>query len=70
MSADPWADRPSPCSCPESVVELLDLAVRYVEASLGSAHPDATLGARYVKTFMEQPAEAWCSFLRLPQESS
>lgn len=63
MSA--FEDCANPCVCPLPVVELLDLAVRYAEASLGSANPDAVLGAQYVKTFMEQPAEAWCAFLRV-----
>lgn len=65
-SPDPFMDRDSPCSCPPAVIEALALAVRYTEASLGSAHPDAVLGAQYVKTFLEQPAEVWCGFIDVP----
>jgi len=64
MSLDQFLDTASPCPCPQTVIELLDLAVRYTEASLGSAHPDSVLGAQYVKDFMEQPSEVWCAFVR------
>ncbi len=67
MSTDLYADRASPCLCPPDVIELLDLAVRYAEASFSQTErPDIALGAQYVKTFMEQPAEAWCGFIALP----
>jgi hypothetical protein len=62
MSA-PFEDRANPCTCPQPVIELLDLAVRYAEASFGSERTDVSLGAHYVKTFMEQPANEWCAFL-------
>lgn len=65
---DKFKDSSSPCTCPEPVIELLELAVRYTEASLGSAHPDAILGAQYMKTFLEQPSETWCAYVSLPKE--
>lgn len=58
-----FEDERSPCPCPEPVIELLALAVKYTEASLGSSHPDAVLGAQYVKTFMEQPDVEWCRYI-------
>ena len=61
-------DEASPCVCPRPVVDLLALAVKCAEASLGSKYPDAVIGADYVKTFMEQPAEAWCGFIALPPD--
>ena len=67
---DPFMDRDSPCSCPPEVIEALALAVRYAEASFSSDRPDIALGAHYVKTFMEQPAECWCGFISLPAEAS
>ena len=60
-----FEDGPNPCSCPPAVIEHLALAVRYAEASLGSSYPDAVLGAQYVKTFLEQPAEVWCAYVAL-----
>jgi hypothetical protein len=62
---DRYEDQASPCPCPQPVIDALGLAVKYAEASF-SDRPDVTLGAQYVKTFMEQPAECWCGFLRLP----
>ncbi len=56
----PFDDGPNPCSCPSEVVALLDLAVRYAKASLA---PEALIGAQYVKSFMEQPAETWCRYI-------
>lgn len=64
MSVDIFEDRRSPCSCPPEVIEALGLAVRYAEASFSSDRPDVALGAQYVKTFMEQPAEVWCNYVR------
>lgn len=58
-----FLDGANPCACPAPVVELLALAVRYAEASLGSSKPDAVLGAQYVKTFLEQPANEWCAYV-------
>lgn len=67
-TGDLFLDRSSPCSCPQPVVELLALAVRYAEAGLGSSNPDAVIGAQYVKTFMEQPANEWCAYIVSPKE--
>ena len=56
----PFEDGPNPCSCPSEVVALLDLAVRYAEASLA---PEALVGAQYVKNFIEQRSETWCRYI-------
>ena len=58
-----FEDSASPCPCPQAVVELLALAVRYAEAS--GLSEQALLGANYVKTFMEQPAEEWCRYVEI-----
>jgi hypothetical protein len=70
--SDTFLDRPNPCPCPTSVIELLALAVQYAEASFGSERTDVSLGAHYVKTFMEQPANEWCAFIgaRAAQEDA
>ena len=65
MTADrqpDFEDGPNPCPCPQAVIELLDLAVRYAEASLPSHD---LIGAQYVKTFMEQPSEVWCRYVEV-----
>ena len=62
---DYW-DSASPCTCPPEVIEWFALAVRYAEAVSGNSNPEFVDGARYVKTFLEQPAEVWCGFLSLP----
>lgn len=67
---DAYEDKANCCPCPPAVIEALDLAVRYAEAGFSSDRPDIALGASYVKTFMEQPAEVWCSFVALPEEES
>lgn len=59
-STRPFEDGANPCPCPEAVVALLDLAVRYAEASLPT---EARVGAQYVKCFMEQPAQTWCRYI-------
>jgi hypothetical protein len=61
--SDRFLDGANPCPCPQPVIELLALAVRYAEASLASSNPQAISGAHYVKTFMEQPANEWCAFI-------
>lgn len=58
-------DQASPCSCPSEVIKLLERAVKFTEASLGSRFPDAVLGAEYMKTFLEQPDETWCAYVTL-----
>ena len=68
--SETFEDQASPCPCPKPVIELLALAVRYVEASLAGSHPDVLLGAEYVKTFMEQPAEVWCAYLVAREEEA
>ena len=65
--SDPFMDRDSPCLCPSEIIQAHDVAVRYAEATF-PGRSDVHLGAQYVKTFMEQPAECWCGFIVLPAE--
>ena len=58
-----FEDQANPCSCPPEVVRWLQLAVDYVKAGAGNAHPEQVYGAQQVKTFMEQPAEVWCGYI-------
>ena len=59
VTGDAFEDQASPCPCPKAVIELLELAVKYAEAT------NAEDGAGYVKTFMEQPSEVWCRYVEV-----